>query len=102
MHPNSNHFFEHSRFATQADLLLKGILFSLNFLPWEFLLMKKLEIKKTETTELITFKTDIIKVGLVFSISNFFTNKNAPKKKSIYRKRPTWLCSTYNNKLAAP
>ena len=38
--------------------------------------MKKLEIEKTKATFIIsTFKTDIIKVGLVFSISNFFINK---------------------------
>ena len=38
--------------------------------------MKKLEIKKTKPTYIIsTFKTDIIKVGLVFSISNFFIAK---------------------------
>ena len=35
--------------------------------------MKKWEIEKTKPTFIIsTFKTDIIKVGLVFSISNFF------------------------------
>ena len=35
--------------------------------------MKKLEIEKTKPTFIIsTFKTDIMKVGLVFSISNFF------------------------------
>ena len=35
--------------------------------------MKKLEIEKTKPTFTIsTFKTDIIIVGLVFSISNFF------------------------------
>ena len=38
--------------------------------------MKKLEIVKTKPTFIIsTFKTDIIKVGLVFSISNFFIAK---------------------------
>ena len=38
--------------------------------------MKKLEIEKTKPTFIIsTFKTDIIKVGLVFSISNFFIAK---------------------------
>ena len=34
-----------------------------------------LEIEENKTTYYSTFKTDIIKVGLVFSISNFFTNK---------------------------
>ena len=55
--------------------------FELNFLPWEFLLIKKLEIKKTKTTKYTTFKTDLIKVVLVFSISNFFTNKNSQGRK---------------------
>ena len=40
--------------------------------------MKKLEIKKTKPTFIIsTFKTDMIKVGLVFSISNFFIAKTS-------------------------
>ena len=40
--------------------------------------MKKLEIVKTKPTFTIsTFKTDIIKVGLVFSISNFFIAKKS-------------------------
>ena len=40
--------------------------------------MKKLEIEKTKPTFIISnFKADIIKVGLVFSISNFFINKIA-------------------------
>ena len=38
--------------------------------------MKKLEIEKTKPTSIIsTFKTDMVKVGLVFLISNFFVNK---------------------------
>ena len=40
--------------------------------------MKKLEIEKTKSTFIIsTFKTDMIKVGLVFSISNFFIAKTS-------------------------
>ena len=40
--------------------------------------MKKLETQKTKPTFIIsTFKTDIIKVGLVFSISNFFIAKTS-------------------------
>ena len=40
--------------------------------------MEKLEIEKTKPTFIIsTFKTDIIKVGLVFSISNFFIAKTS-------------------------
>ena len=38
--------------------------------------MKKLEIEKTKPTFIISvLKVDIIKVGLVFSISNFFITK---------------------------
>ena len=40
--------------------------------------MKKLEIEKTKPTFIIsTLKTDVIKVGLVFSISNFFIAKTS-------------------------
>ena len=40
--------------------------------------MKKLEIEKTKPTfNVSTFKTDMIKVGLVFSISNFFIAKTS-------------------------
>ena len=59
----------------------KVFYFALNFLPWEFLLIKKLDFEKTKTTEYATFKTDIIKVVLVFSISNFYTNKNSQGRK---------------------
>ena len=45
--------------------------FALNFLPWEILLIKKLDFEKT----------DIIKVILVFLISNFFINKNSQGRK---------------------
>ena len=34
----------------KAELPLEGIFFALNFLPWEFLLIKKLEIEKTKNT----------------------------------------------------
>ena len=34
--------------------------FALNFLPWDFLFIKKLEIEKTKTTQCTTFKTDMI------------------------------------------
>ena len=39
--------------------------------------MKKLKIEETKATLYSTFKTDIMKVSLVFSISNFFINKIA-------------------------
>ena len=40
---------------SKAELLLEGTFFALNFLPWEFLLIKKLEIKKTKSTEYNNF-----------------------------------------------
>ena len=42
----------------KAELPKVGIFFALNFLPWEFSLIKKLEIEKTKTTPCATFKTD--------------------------------------------
>ena len=64
------------------------VLFSrTDFLPWEFLLIKKLEFDKTKPTQYTTFKTDIIKVVLVFSISNFFINKNSQGRKSVREKK---------------
>ena len=45
------------------------------FLAWDILLIKKLEFEKTKPTQYPTFKTDITKVGLVLSISNFFIDK---------------------------
>ena len=68
---------------SKAELQQVGIFFALNFLPWEFLLIKKLEIQKTKTTQNATFKTDILKVVLVFSISNIFTNKSTQGRKLI-------------------
>jgi hypothetical protein len=67
--------------VSKAELPLEGIFFTLNFLPWEFLLVKKLEIEKTKTTKYTAFKTDIIKVVLVFSISKFFTNEKSQVRK---------------------
>ena len=52
--------------------------FLLQLFARDVLVMKKLEIEKTKPTFIIsTFKTDIIKVDLVFSISNFFIKKIA-------------------------
>ena len=70
-----------SKTLTKAELPKVGILFALNFLPWEFLFIKKLEMEKTKTTQHTTFKTDIIKVALIFLISNFLTNKTFQRRK---------------------
>ena len=48
----------------KAELPKVSIFFALNFLPWEFLLIKKLEIEKTKTTKYTTFKTDVINMVL--------------------------------------
>ena len=61
--------------SIKAEFLQVGIFFLIHLFAWDILLEKKLEIEETKTTYYTTFKTDIIKVGLVFSISNFFNNK---------------------------
>ena len=61
--------------ATKAKLQKEGIFFLIHLFARDILLVKKLKIEDTKTTLYSTFKTDIIKVGLVFSISNFFVNK---------------------------
>ena len=58
----------------KAELLQVGIFFLIPLFAREILLIKKLEIEETKTTKYSTFKTDIIKVGLIFSISDFFIN----------------------------
>jgi hypothetical protein len=59
----------------------KAFHFALNFLPWEFLLLKKLDFEKSKATQYTTFETDTVKVVVVFWISNFFTNKNCQGRK---------------------
>ena len=63
----------------KAELPLESIFLALNFLPWE--LVKKLEIKKTKTTKYTTFKTEIIKVVLVFFYFQLFYKWKFPGKK---------------------
>ena len=56
----------------------EGIFFLLHLFVRDVLAMKTLEIEKTKPTFVIsTFKTDIVRVGLVFSISNFFIAKTS-------------------------
>ena len=59
----------------KAELLQVDILFLIHLFAGEILLLKMLEIEETKTTQYTTFKTDIIKVSLVFSISNFSISK---------------------------
>ena len=50
------------------------------------LLVKKLEMEETKTAQFSTFKTDTIKVGLVFWISNFFITETALANKWMRKK----------------
>ena len=69
----------------KTELLQVGIFFFLiHLFAWEISLLKKLEIEETKTTQYSTFKTDIIKVGLVFSISNFYITKTSHSNFSWY------------------
>ena len=63
--------------GAKAELLREGIIFLIHLFVRAILLMKKLKIEETKATQYSTFETDIIKVGLVFSISNFFITKIA-------------------------
>jgi hypothetical protein len=63
--------------STKAQLLREGIIFVIHLFARAILSMKKLKIEETKAIQYSTFKTDIIKVGLVFSTSNFFINKIA-------------------------
>ena len=56
---------------TKAELPKVGIFFALNFFPGISLWIKKLKIEKTKTTNYTAFKTGVIKVVLVFLISNY-------------------------------
>ena len=60
----------------KAEFPLEGILFCTQFPSLGIFINKKVGNRKTKTTQYTAFKTDIIKVVLVFSISIFFTNKN--------------------------
>ena len=72
--------------------LQKKVLFSqTDFLPWEFLLIKKLEIQKTNTTFIISVLKVVYYLGLVSSNSNFFINKNSQGRYSVLKKS-TYSC----------
>ena len=71
----------------KAELLLLKLI---HLFAREILLVKKLEIEETKTTKYSTFKADKIKVGLVFSISNFFIAKISLANKWM-RKKNTFL-----------
>ena len=70
----------------KAKLLLLKLI---HLFAREVSLVKKLEIEETKTTKHSTFKTDIIKVGLVFSTFNFFITKTSPANKWMTKKIPS-------------
>ena len=71
-----NHF--EFQFHTETELQHEGIFFRTQF--HSLGLIKKLEIEITKTTQNISFKTDLIKVVIVFLISSFFYQQRCPGK----------------------
>ena len=71
---------------TKAKLLLLKLI---HLFARKVLLVKKLEIEETKTTYYSTFETDLVKVGLVFSISNFFITKTFLASKWMRKKIPS-------------
>ena len=63
--------------SDKAKLQKEGIFFLIHLFARDILFMKKLRSKRTMTTLYSTFKTDMIKVGLGFSISNSFIKKSS-------------------------
>ena len=61
----------------KAELLIVGTFYRTQFPSLGIFMYKKVGNQKIKTTQRTTFKTDLIKVVLVISISNFFTNKNS-------------------------
>ena len=57
--------------------LLQEVIFLIHLFARAILLMKKLKIKETKATQYSTFKTDMMKVGLVFFDFQLFINKIA-------------------------
>ena len=67
----------------KAKLLLLNLI---QIFAQVILVMKMLEIEETQTAQYSTFKTDTIKVGLIFSISHFFITKTARANKWTRKK----------------
>ena len=49
LHRSRKYVLNKRHVIAKAELPQEGIFFALNFLPWEFLLINMLEIKKTNT-----------------------------------------------------
>ena len=68
----------------KAKLQEEGIFFLIHLFTRDISSMEKLEIEETKTTSSVQlFKTDIIEVGLVFSIYNFFIKNSSQANKSM-------------------
>ena len=76
-------------FHLKANVCKKVLFSQKDILPGEILLIKKLDFEKTKLTYYIQILKliCIIKMVLVFSISNFFTNKNSQERKSVREKK---------------
>ena len=80
--------------STKAEFRKEDNFFLLQLFARDVLVIKTLEIEKTKPTFIIsTFKTDIIKAGLVFSISNFFITKTSLANNWRRKKIPSFLNS---------
>ena len=69
--------------TTKTELLMLKLI---HLFARDILLKKKLEIEETKTTYYSTFKTDIIKMGLVSLISHFFITKTSLVNKWMRKK----------------
>ena len=84
---NNINVVRYSQLAHWAALKVNLLLLKLiHLFAREVLLVKKLEIEETKTTWYSNFKTDIIEVGLVFLISNFFITKMSLANKWLRKK----------------
>ena len=69
---------------TEVEFTGVGTFFSrTDYLPWEFLLIKKLEIEKTKTAFIISVFKVVYWWVLVFSISNFPRKEIESEKKYL-------------------
>ena len=73
----------------KAELLQEGIFFLVHLFARDFLIMKRLEIKKTKPTFSISVLKVYYQVVLVSLISNFFSNKIYHANKRTRKKIPS-------------
>ena len=77
--------------SDKAKLQKEGIFFLIHLFARDILFMKKLRSKRTMTTLYSTFKTDMIKLGLVVRISNFLITKTSLANKWMRKKNTVLL-----------